>query len=316
MGLIQNRRIIAERTLPQYADYLTLWENSNEDERILAFLERLATAYAGKGCYTRQSGDDLRILDIGVGDGRKTLPLVTFLKSKGQNVQLDVIEPEATCMTAFDARAAATGLKAIVRSRIPKRWHEVLAQLPRSHYDIVLSCHSIYEYLRYATDELSATGVARVSTLVEATLDCVAPGGVFCVIMGSADNVVTKMRAKFLPFLHNEKELDSTQLFLPTVKTDVHCQTEPIPNQWLDLSPLLEQGQRTQSSTWQRFLRLLFHVQASAIPLETERSVKEAIERLVESSRPQASNDNATTINRHNKSLPINDDALVYQIGQ
>jgi hypothetical protein len=77
------------------------------------------------------------------------------------------------------------------------------------------------------------------------------------------------------------------------VKTDVHCQTEPIPNQWLDLSPLLEQGQRTQSSTWQRFLRFLFHVQASAIPPETERSVREAIERLVESSRPQASNDDA-----------------------
>ena len=275
-AMIDARRMIIQRQLPTHGDYLVLWKNSNEDQKIGEFLNHIVTSLSSDQTSAQRGGKEFRILDIGVGDGRKTFPFVRRLQSIGLRVQLDVAEPESSCMQAFQSGAAKAGLKSTLHRCIPKRWHEILPEIPPSHYDIVLSSHSAYEYMRYPANQLATGQVACLAELVKRTIDILAPNGVFYLIVGNPNNAVSQLRAQFLPYIHGENELDVSRL-LTQLHTGARCRREQIPDQWLDVSRILGRVEDAVHPDWPGFLRFLFHAEPPAICTDMEKAVRHEI---------------------------------------
>ena len=87
------------------------------------------------------------------------------------------------------------------------RWHDVIEDLPSSHYDMVLSSHSIYEYIRHPSGNEPHAVYRQVESLLSKTRTKLSTNGTLCIIVGAAANAVTLLRERFLPQFRGEIEI-------------------------------------------------------------------------------------------------------------
>lgn len=273
--------------LPEYEDYATLWENSNEDDRLLAFLDRVAATFVPEHLKSNEARPRrLRILDIGAGDGRKTLSFLKSVEFTGVSVELDIVEPEETCLRRFEAQVAAQYVESRISAVWPFKWHEVVHKLPRSQYDIVLSSHSIYEYIGYPSGDGHQTQIGIVNELISATLQTVVSGGRLCIILGNESNAISLLRGRFLPTLCGQDELHATQLCRGLKGLRLPTLSGEISGQWLDVTQFSETLGEHKRDGWQRFLRFLFHVNPEDVSERCEEAVRSDLFALSERLEP------------------------------
>ena len=211
--------------------FLTFLARSNQKqvalEHIIRYLPR-----TGQTFQFLTEGRNVKVLDIGAGTGKITIPLVEWFSEPSSSdypISLTIQEPSLGMAVNFFFNYLMHELPlarlSINASGAPSYGKEC--------FDLILASHVLY----YLPDW---------ETTITSVYDALVPGGSACVILGSKESGLTKFRQKYFPIIHGTTPSTAEEFMAKLDSMHLTYTAEPL-SCGIDISPVWPDEQQYKS---------------------------------------------------------------------
>jgi SAM-dependent methyltransferase len=245
--------------------FLSFLARTTQKDKTIEHLLGNLPVYSPQTTTAIEEGKQTRFLDIGSGIGRVLIPLVVRL---GDRINCTIQEPNLGMAVNFF-------LNYLVEDLHYRRLtinHKETFDYAQEQFDFVLSSHSFY-YLPDWEDTLRVL------------YDSLVPGGAACIVMGSEQSELIKLRREFFPILHGESPKTAEDLEVVLEKAGIPYKVKPIHSR-IDLAPDIGEDGRhlKESGTLNPSLESLFsfflRTDYTKLPPEMQERVKRVIDEI------------------------------------